>query len=159
MHSPERILEALAWLYGGEFNVDDNVSYLKDTAYIFEPKAGSVNGQLFVIFVRNNGEAMAAWPYRRREDITNTLAHALAVTAPWEWVYDRADLPGNGYVVLTYVAEHTIWFWYVKDPGGTDFEGPDIEGNGKTEDEAKALARAAYLTWMRGRLALRGLEK
>jgi hypothetical protein len=61
MHSPERILEALAWLYGGE--------------------------------VRNNGEAMAAWPYRRREDITNTLA------------------------------------------------------------------RAAYLTWMRGRLALRGLEK
>ena len=159
MHSPERICEALAWLYGVEFKARQGLKMLGfHTEYM--PSSDIFSNQRVTFLHRNDETFCACWPYNRREDITDRIEHALSVTAPWEWMYDRADMPkGNGYAVLTYVAEHAIWFWYVKDPSGTDFEGPDIEGHGKTEDEAKALARTAYLTWMRGCLALRGLEK
>lgn len=141
--TPERICEALEWLCGGEW-ADNGIKNGK-------PSFACSDGDHTFSWDSEDGYCLRrGWAKRNIEE---ELANALAVTAPWEWVYDRADLPiGNGYVVLTYVAEHTIWFWYVKDPGG----GPDIEGNGKTEDEAKALARAAYLTWMRGRFAMKG---
>lgn len=148
MHSPEHVCEALEWLYGGEWHSHGHGNYSGGNLCVSESNGGKWCVERYV---------------GRRDDVldcTDRVAHALAVIAPWAWVYDRADMPiGNGYAVLTYVAEHAIWFWYVKDPAGTDFEGPDIEGHGKTEDEAKALARTAYLTYMRGRLALRGLEK
>ena len=158
MHSPERICEALAWLYGAEFDFEDDVSYLKNTAYIFDPKGGSsVNGQRLTIFVRDDGCATAAWPYRRREDITADLAHALAVTAPWEWTRSSTG-HWHGYggkredVVSAGLYEKTTpvpWWWNIGTMKHED-SAPNV-------DAAKTAARAAYLTWMRGLFAMKGL--
>ena len=156
MNTPERICEALEWLYGAEFDFDDDVSYLENTAYIFDPKGGaSVNGQRLIIFVRDDGGATAAWPYRRREDITANVTHALFVTAPWEWMdcetgvflaQIRSDLAAQVQQNRT-VADS----WEVTTPDGVTHS-----GIAQSVDAAKTAARAAYLTWMRGRFAMKG---
>ncbi len=149
--TPERICEALGWLYGAEFDFEDDVSYLEKTAYIFDPKGvASVNGQRLTIFVRDDGGATAAWPYRRREDITACVAHALAVTAPWEWDCRSANLPaGSGFACFCGDDINTF-SWEVALTNG-----PTIQGF-SSRAAVKTAARAAYLTWMRGRFAMKG---
>ena len=156
--TPERICEALEWLYGVEFDFEDDVSYLEKTAYIFDPKGvASVNGQRLTIFVRDDGGATAAWPYRRREDITANLAHALAVTAPWEWTGRYARVPSLSVESVCFrvgpddTTENDRFTWMLSLANG-----PTMQDSEFTEDAAKTAARTAYLTWMRGRFAMKG---
>ena len=155
--TPERICEALEWLYGAEFDFDDDVSYLKGTAYTFDPKGLRVNGQRLIVFARNDGDAVAAWPYRRREDITANLAHALAVTAPWEWTGRYARVPSLSVESVCFrvgpddTTENDRFTWMLSLANG-----PTMQDSEFAEDAAKSAARAAYLTWMRGRFAMKG---
>lgn len=150
MHSPERILEALAWLYGGTFDAP-------------EPWEGHDS---FLIFCGSNG---AGDIYQRTSDgeffegnyacmfgVSQQVRHALAVTAPWEWISSNefhdhmlhakvtSRIGGGPCVCLVWHSMHEI---------------PEMSIVRDTPEQAKEAARAAYLCWMRGRLALRGLEK
>lgn len=153
--TPERICEALEWMYGVEFDLDDDVSYLKNTAYIFDPKGLRVNGQRLIVFARNDGDAVAAWPYRRREDITANLAHALEVTAPWGWMDCETGVflaqIRNDLAVQVQRNRTVADSWKVTTPDGVTHS-----GIAQSVDAAKTAARAAYLTWMRGRLVMKG---
>ena len=157
MHSPERICEALEWLYGGTYDVDDNVPYLKDTAYLLNPRGTAANGRLHYVRVGKRGDVKAVWPYSRHEDITANVAHALEVTAPWEWTRSSTG-HWHGYggkredVVSAGLYEKTTpvpWWWNIGTMKHED-SAPNV-------DAAKTAARAAYLTWMRGLFAMKGL--
>ena len=160
MHSPERICEALAWLYGVEFKARQGLKMLGfHTEYM--PSSDIFSNQRVTFLQRIDGTFRACWPYNRREDITDRVAHALAVTAPWEWdgMYFERRLEDEEQTLLVAacLTEHkmgakTFFKWRIASD-----DGPNIEMHEDTEDAAKTAARAAYLTWMRGLFALKGL--
>jgi hypothetical protein len=152
--TPERICEALAWLYGGEFDAP-------------EPWEGHDH---FLIFCGGNG---ARDIYQRTSDgeffegnyacmfgVSRDVRHALAVTAPWEWAglsFERRlddeekTLLVAACVTVHKLGERTFWKWRIASD-----DGPNMDMHADTEDAAKSAARAAYLTWMRGRFAMKG---
>ena len=139
--TPERICEALGWLYGGEWKPIGD----------FYTKQGSGD-----IEVRGNSAVLHHTFSNRDEgdDITAKLAHAREVTAPWEWKDRYAKLPaGNGeacwFRVGTDGQDHDRFHWAL-----ILTDGPNMDEFEETEAAAKTAARAAYLRWMRG-----GLER
>ena len=147
VHSPERILEALAWLYGVGFR-NDGIQYWSAD-------------MMKTLFMESDGRLMLNHEFWH-EDITADVEHAMEVTAPWEWVekvvtfecrcdkFDAAVWPalgGDGWKwQVAIIPECHEIVSYKADPC------PDM-------DAAQSAARTAYLTWMRGRLALRGIGK
>ena len=136
MHSPERIREALAWLYGVEFRNGEVQYWATDS---------SVR-----VWFRASDECWIRDQDGWDEDISAEVAHALEVTAPWEW--ERRELAGAfEFSKKDVYAAAAGGGWSVSVPGTTMlYEAASLEA-------AKTAARAAYLTWMRGCLALRGL--
>jgi hypothetical protein len=147
-NSPEGIREALAWLYGVEFRSGE-VQYCATDSSVH-------------VWFRESDSRWLLDHDHWDEDITAEVAHALEVTAPWEWVekattfecrcdkFDSSVWPsayGDGvgwkWQVAMIPDRHEI-VSYMADPC------PDMAA-------AQSAARTAYLTWMRGRLALRGL--
>jgi hypothetical protein len=143
-YTPERICEALGWLYGGTFDAP-------------EPWEGHDS---FLIFCGSNG---ARDIYQRTSDgeffegnyscmfgVSKKVAHALDVTAPWEWTLEKTGhWTYDGVVSAGLYPKATPgipWWWWM---GTTKHEdtAPDVES-------AQSAARAAYLRWMRG-----GLER
>jgi hypothetical protein len=147
---PERICEALEWLYGVEWEL----SYAPSGVHlIFKNKHGDLVEWMdgaADLQDANNDSGFGV-------PINDTLAHALAVTAPWEWMdcepgefFAQADVNGD---ILGYVSQHKTVAdsWKVTTPDGVTHS-----GSAQSVDAAKTAARAAYLTWMRGRFAMKG---
>jgi hypothetical protein len=130
-----RICEALGWLCGGEWAFDGEVLYT------------SASGDWMDFDEDHTAELHRdCWLRVCGDD----LAHALEVTAPWEWVCHGAKLPGDDGKAYTQELDHGVWEF-----GVLCCDGPTIFNNPyDTEAAAKSAARAAYLRWMRG-----GLER
>ena len=140
MHSPEHVCEALEWLYGGEWHSHGHGNYSGGNLCVSESNGGKWCVERYV---------------GRRDDVldcTDRVALALAVTAPWEWT--RRELAGAfEFSKKDVYATASDGNWSVSVTGTTMlYEAASLEA-------AKTAARTAYLTWMRGRLALWGLEK
>jgi hypothetical protein len=139
--TPERICEALAWLYGGEWAFDGETLYT------------STDGDWMEVDEDGTPELHRdCWMRDCEED----LAHALAVTAPWEWKGQQGKvcyLPSGGRADVAAGDPHDgDYAWYLDLDGGK----LSIEGECESLEMAKRTARTAYLTWMRGRLAMKG---
>lgn len=139
---PEGICEALGWLYGGEWAFDG--------AGLFTSTSGD-----WMEFDENHMPGLHRDCWLR--DCSDDLAHALEVTAPWEWMdcepgefFAQADVNGD---ILGYVSQHKTVAdsWKATTPDGVTHS-----GSAQSVDAAKTAARAAYLTWMRGRFAMKG---
>ena len=157
MHSPERICEALAWLYGVEFKARQGLKMLGfHTEYM--PSSDIFSNQRVTFLHRNDETFCACWPYNRREDITDRVAHALEVTAPWEWDDGGEDVvfAFRGDDVMGHVQDNKAQgaSWRVSTDDGVTHSDSTLG-----VETAKSDARTSYLTYMRGHLALRGLEK
>jgi hypothetical protein len=145
-----RICEALGWLYGGTFDAP-------------EPWEGHDS---FLIFYGSNG---ARDIYQRTSDgeffegnyscmfgVSKQVAHALEVTAPWEWTPETGtrhvlwDCVGDGFHAC--IPAHGKSVQWVVQFQDTDYT--RIEGDAQDEAAAQSAARAAYRRWMRG-----GLER
>ena len=144
MHSPERICEALAWLYGVEFRNGE------------APQYWATDSSVHVWFRESDGKWLLDQDHWD-EDITAEVEHALAVTAPWEW----KDLRGTS--VRQAKGEHFMACVGRPDSGDGPFcfsvHAEDIrlsETGFDDIEQAQTAARAAYLTWMRGRFAMKG---
>ena len=144
-----RVCEALAWLYGGELQ-----QHFQNTFWHTARRE-------YVVFRESDGKWLLSHD-RWDEDITAQVAHALEVTAPWEWDGRYARIQSSGVESCYFRAcpdninpeENTRYHWMLSFCGG-----PNMDGWEANEDSAKAAARAAYLTWMRGRLAMKGLPE
>ena len=136
--TPERICEALGWLYGGEWAFDGAGLYTSTSGDWME-------------FDENHTPELHRDCWLR--DCGDDLAHALEVTAPWEWKDPKAkyvlmECGGDGFDAgIPPHGKRVQWFVQLKDADYTR-----IEGDAQDEAAAKSAARAAYLRWMRGGL-------
>jgi len=138
----ERICEALRWLYEGEWKHNMEAGEKSAFTNEFNDRVGL-----------DIEDGLCMWRGWFKRNIEDDLAHALEVTAPWEWNGRYAKLPsGNG---------EACWFRVGTEEGEDRFhwaltltDGPNMEEFEQTESAAKSAARAAYLRWMRG-----GLER
>lgn len=140
--TPERICEALAWLYGGAWAFDGETLYT------------STEGDWMELDEDHTPELHRdCW----MRDCAADLAHALAVTAPWEWTGRYARVPSLSVESVCFrvgpddTTENDRFTWMLSLANG-----PTMQDSEFTEDAAKTAARTAYLTWMRGRFAMKG---
>ena len=138
--TPERICEALGWLCGGEW-ADNGLERGK-------PSFATIDGDQYFEWDPEDGYCLHRGWFKR--NIEEELAHALEVTALWEWAGDVAQLPlfcGGAALRKCSMVVH----WNIMMDCG-----PDMEDFEASEDLAKTAARAAYLCWMRGQFAMKG---
>lgn len=154
--TPERICEALEWLYGGKFDMPEPWDG-HDSFLIFRGSKGGRD-----IYRRVSDGDFFEGNYACMFGVSKDVAHALAVTAPWEWegLYfeRRLDDEDQTLLVAACLTEHkmgakTFYKWRIASD-----DGPNMDMHADTEDAAKAAARAAYLCWMRGRFAMKGMN-
>ena len=146
MHSPDHAVEALEWLYGTKWHSHGHGNYSGGNLCASESDSGKWCVE------RHRGYPEEVY------DLTDRIKHALTVTEPWEWVADDADRCTfkNGRVSVR-VRDYTTYAKWSMEFAHFDFkEMACIERNRRI---AKESAREFFLTYMRGRLALRGLEK
>ena len=138
-YTPERICEALGWLYGGEWRHNLEEGDLSAFTNEFNDRV--------CLDIEDGLCLFRGWFKRNIED---DVAHALEVTAPWEWVCHGAKLPGDDGKAYTQELDHGVWeFGVLCCDGLTIFNNPY-----HTEAATQSAARSAYLRWMRG-----GLER
>ena len=143
--TPERICEALEWLTGHKWTE----SWLKHG----KPSFACDDGDQTFCWDSGDGYCLHRGWFKR--NIEEELAHALEVTAPWGWMDCEtgvflAQIRGDLAVQVKHnktVADS----WKVTTPDGVTHS-----GIAQSVDAAKTAARAAYLTWMRGRFAMKG---
>ena len=140
--TPERICEALGWLTGHKW-ADNGMLRGK-------PSFFCADGDQSFEWDSEDGYCLHRGWFKR--NIEDELAHALEVTAPWEWTASRAaKLPAGNGMARFWGDDINTFCWEVAFVGG-----PTMGDSEETSDAAKTAARAAYLTWMRGRFAMKG---
>ena len=142
----ERICEALGWLYGGEWKHNMEAGEKSAFTNEFNDRVGL-----------DIEDGLCMWRGWFKRNIEDDLAHALEVTAPWEWKGHYARVPSSGVESCFFRVceddinpeENTRYHWMLKM-----WNGPSMDDWEASESAAKSAARAAYLRWMRG-----GLER
>lgn len=145
--TPERICEALEWLTGHKW-ADNGMLRGK-------PLFACADGDQSFEWDSEDGYCLHRGWFKR--NIEDELAHALEVTAPWEWTGHYARVPSLS-------VESACFRVAPDDTTGNDrftwmlslVNGPTMQDFEFSEDATKTAARAAYLTWMRGRFAMKG---
>lgn len=145
--TPERICEALEWLTGHKW-ADNGLEHGK-------PSFACSDGDQIFSWDSEDGYCLHRGWFKR--NIEEEFAHALEVTAPWEW----KDLRGTS--VRQAKGEHFMACVGRPDSGDGPFcfsvHAEDIrlsETGFDDIEQAQTTARTAYLTWTRGQFAMKG---